>query len=361
VFSLALPPAPGKRDLLGRALYYGQLNQAFHEFQQAYGLTVVEMCAFLYDFAPRVVEEEEDDLPTPSKAWLLVGGAGGESDFEWLEAATEASAAHWQGNINTRRGDVLLMYIVSPHKRIHSIWRALTDGFVDPFFHYHSTVWICHPTKAMPVTFAEMKAHPLLSQHAAVKTHMQGPSGRPLTVEEYDAILEIMAAKGQDISALPRPQAIPLSPSIKLDDERDVEVQLIEPLLERLGYTPDDWVRQMTIRMGRGERNYPDYVFDAKQERGEESAQMILESKFRISGGKELREAYYQAKSYALRLEAQWLVIAARDGVWVYPRHRGSFSLNHYHFYDWLGLSHPDKLHQLVGQIGKGRISQARA
>jgi hypothetical protein len=110
----------------------------------------------------------------------------------------------------------------------------------------------------------------------------------------------------------------------------------------------------MPIRMGRGERIYPDYAFGATQTRGEESARMILEAKFRISGEKELQEAYYQAKSYALRLQAKRMVIAAREGVWVYPFHRGNFSLDHCHFYDWQALGHPDALHKLAGQIGKG-------
>ena len=136
------------------------------------------------------------------------------------------------------------MYIVSPHKYIHSIWRACSDGFIDPFFHYHSSIWISGRIKTQSVYFKELKQHPLLSQKPAVKGHFQGPNGKtPFTAEEYEVILEIMKNKGQDLSVLPK---IPWSkelPQVDLQDERDVELHLIEPFLKRLGYNESDWIR----------------------------------------------------------------------------------------------------------------------
>jgi hypothetical protein len=307
------------------------------------------MCAFLYDFAPRFLEEEDEVLPEPSKVWLVTGGTGGNGDFEWLETAVEDEGAvdFWQGNLDTRRGDILLMYCVSPYSYIHSIWRAITDGFVDPFFHYHSTVWIGHPIKTVPVTFKEMKAHPLLSQKGAIKAHLQGPSGKPFTLEEYEAILDIMKSKGQDVSALSRPRAVSFLTSTELTNERDVETELVEPLLLRLGYTPSDWLRQMPLRMGRGERIYPDYVFGADTARGEERAEMVLEAKFSIGSQRDLQEAYLQAVSYAYRLRAKKAVLASREGLWVFSQKRGSFALAQVTHYTWDALQHPDALHSL--------------
>ena len=60
---------------------------------------------------------------------------------------------------------------------------------------------------------------------------MKGPGSGAFTLEEYDAILGIMASKGQDISRLPKPQKLAFLPSTELVNERDVEVTLIEPLL----------------------------------------------------------------------------------------------------------------------------------
>src|ERR1017187_3073591 len=50
-FGIPLPSVPTKRDKEGRGLYYLSINQEWHEFRLRYGLSPVEMCAFLYDFA----------------------------------------------------------------------------------------------------------------------------------------------------------------------------------------------------------------------------------------------------------------------------------------------------------------------
>ncbi len=349
LFNLALPPVPSKKDIAGRGRYYAQLNTAFHEFRQGYGLSTVEMCAFLHDFAPRFLAEDYAELPEPSKVWLITGDTGDNGDFKWLEEAVEneTSLSHWQGNPDTRQGDVLLMYCVTPHSYIHSIWRAATNGFSDPFFYYQSTIWIEQPIKTAPVTFKEMKADPLLSQKGVIKAHLQGPSGKPFTTEEYDAVLAIMQRKGQDISQLPRPRTVLFLPATELTNERDVEVALVEPLLARLGYSEKDWLRQMPLRMGRGDRIYPDYVFGAQTTRGEERADMVLEAKFTISGERALRETYFQAVSYAYRLRARVVMLAAREGFWLFEQKRGSFSLEHFSSYSWDALQHPDTLFQL--------------
>lgn len=85
----------------------------------------------------------------------------------------------------------------------------------------------------------------------------------PSPSRSTDAVLAIMQRKGQDISQLPRPRTVPFLPATEIGNERDVEIALVEPLLSRLGYTEKDCLRQMPLRMGRGERIYPDYVFGA--------------------------------------------------------------------------------------------------
>lgn len=351
-FNIPLPPLPGKRDWTGRIRYYTEINQVLQEFRLIHELSPPEMCAFLYDFAPEYLRQTDTELPSPSKVWLITGGSGNNGDFEWLDQANPTSVSNWQGNIDTRRGDILLMYCVSPRSYIHSIWRATCDGFTDPFFFYHNTIWVGSPTKTTPVTFKEMKAHPLLSQKGAIKAHFQGPSGKPFTVEEYQAVLEIMAEKGQNISELPSIERTSFLPDTELTCERDVETKLIEPFLKKIGWQDSDWIRQMTIRMGRGERNYPDYAFNARTTRGEESASMIVESKFRILTRRELNEAYCQSKSYALRLQANIMIIAALEGIWVFGNQNG-FSFDEVSHWSWKQLEHPDTLHEVWKLAGK--------
>jgi hypothetical protein len=112
----------------------------------------------------------------------------------------------------------------------------------------------------------------------------------------------------------------------------------------------------MPIKMGRGERNYSDYAFGANPKRGEESAKMILESKFQLSTHREFTDAYYQAKSYALRLQAKMMVLASKEGMWVFPREKDTFDLNNNIHKNWNELNHPDIFHEILLKIGRRNI-----
>lgn len=355
LFNLALPPVPSKKDIAGRGRYYAQLNEAYYEFRQSYGLSTVEMCAFLYDFAPRFLMEKNNELPEPSKVWPIIAGVCDEHDFQWLADATEDSLSPWNGNPNIRYGDVLLIYCIRPHNALCYLARAITEGFADPFCSYYNVVWLGEVSPIPLITFKELAAHPQLAQSSVVKTRMQGPNSGSFTLGEYDAILSMMEAKGQNTTDLPRPKVVSYLGNTELVDERNVETALVEPLLLRLGYTESDWLRQMPLRMGRGERIYPDYVFGAQTARGEERADMVLESKFTIGSEKALRETYFQAVSYAYRLRAEVVMLAAREGFWLFGQKRGSFALERFDFYDWNDLQHPDTLFKLRKSLVKPR------
>lgn len=103
----------------------------------------------------------------------------------------------------------------------------------------------------------------------------------------------------------------------------------------------------MPVKMGRGERNYPDYCFGANPKRGEESAKMILELKFSIMTNKDLQEAYFQAKSYAVRLQASCFIIAAKEGIWIYKPKAGIYRVDDFQNYSWIQIEKPDDLHAL--------------
>jgi hypothetical protein len=354
-FGIPLPVVPGKFSKGERALYYLAVNETWLEFRSQHELSPAEMCAFLYDFALQFTTPlGAMDLPSPSKAWVITGGSW---DIELADNATEKTVAHWGGNSAVRRGDILVMYLVKPRSCFHSVWRACTDGFIDPFSHYHSNVWICDQIKTPPITYAELQQHPLLSQKPAVRAHFQGPSSKAsFLIEEYEAILKILKAKGQNISVLPKISGSDYKPATEVLNERDVELQLIEPFLKRLGYRGSDWIRQMPIKMGCGERNYPDYAFATKTKRGDESARMVLESKYQLSAQKEFAEAFYQTKSYALRLQSIIMAMASKEGIWVFPPENGSFEIKRYIHKNWGDLSHPDRFHNILIHIGRDSV-----
>jgi hypothetical protein len=274
-----------------------------------------------------------------------------------LPALPSCQRRLWGANVGVRRGDILVMYLVKPKSCIHSIWRACSDGFIDPFFHYHSIAWIAAPTKTVAVPLAALKTHPLLGQKGAIRANFQGPSSKaPLSFEEYQAILDLMVAHGQDRSKLPEIPAQPAQLAVDLKNERDVEIQLIEPLLAQLGYRDKDWDRQMPVRMGRGERNYPDYAIGVVLGRGNESACMIIESKFQLSSRRDFEEAFLQAKSYAVRLQCNVMPLAAREGIWIFEKHRDTFQIERYAYRSWGEMNHPDVFHAVLAAIGRQSI-----
>ena len=140
---------------------------------------------------------------------------------------------------------------------------------------------------------------------------------------------------------------------LELKRERDVEVNLIEPLFLKLKYQPNDYTRQMPVRMGRGERNFPDYCFGAVLTKGEEKAKMLVEAKYSIKNQKQLQEAYLQTKSYAYRLLAGSFVIASKEGIWVFTKDSKDFSLDKAISFTWDDTENPDVFKNLLKLIGK--------
>lgn len=353
-FSIALPEIPKKRNRRERTTYYLDICRALYDFRIYNELSPEELIAFVYDFAPNLLfNNNADDTPMaePSKVWYV---GGGKIDYDFLDNAETTDIHFWQANIDTRAGDIIIMYCWSPRSYIHSVWRAVNDGFIDPFFYYHSLTYISNPIKVPPITFHEIKSNPILAKSPIIKNNFQGVNGYPITQEEYCEMLRLWEEKGMDIDILPKMEVIKyLAEDIVLKDERDIEVHLIEPLLHKLKYKTTDWIRQMPIRMGRGERNYPDYCIGAVTTRGEESTKMLIEAKYSIKNRKLLMDAFFQAKSYAIRLQAEKFMIASKQGLWIYEKKGGKFNPDKILYFTWNELENADRLHELHKLVGK--------
>ena len=80
-FNITIPEVPKKMEWQGRATYYLDLCESLLEFRKVNAFTPAELCALLYDFAPSVLQELDDnELPNPSKVWF-VGGSKHDFDF----------------------------------------------------------------------------------------------------------------------------------------------------------------------------------------------------------------------------------------------------------------------------------------
>ena len=351
-FNIPIPEVPKRRDWKGRALYYIDLCDALFEFRKINGFTSGELCAFLYDFAPAVMKDLEDtEVPNPSKVWFVGGHKG---NFEELDVASDNTIYSWQGNVDAKRGDIVVMYCLTPRSYIHSIWRVIGDGFADPFFYYYSVMYITNPLKLDAcITINELKSNKIWANSPLIRKNLQGVNGAPIKYSEYIELLSMLKTKGQNIEVLPIIKPTNRFERDDFKDERDVEIRLIEPFLELINYKHTDWVRQMPVKMGRGERNYPDYCFGANTKRGDEMAKMIIESKYEIKTQKDLQEAYFQAKSYAIRLQSDKFVLASREGIWIYEPKNGNYKFDQYIHYNWVEIENPDVFHLLKLKIGK--------
>lgn len=349
-FMIPLPELPPKKDYRQRIHYYIMICQTLHEFRLFHGLSPAELCSFIYDFAPSCLDDKDvEELQKPTKVWWV---GGNKVDFDFLDNPDQNSM-RWQCNTDTRPGDIVVVYCLSPRSYIHSVWRSTCGGFIDPFFYYYAMTYISNPIHVPPVSHLELKENHIFSRNPLVRKNLQGLNGYGMSWEEYEELITIWKSKGFDTSNLPRIQRIKSIPNIVLKDERDVEIYLVEPLLKKLEYVPEDWIRQMPLKMGRGIRYYPDYCIMAHPERGEETARAILETKYTIKNKRELQDSYYQAKSYAIRLRSKCFAVTAREGIWLFQLQKDTFEFDRHIYYTWDDLDNPDKFHIMLVQFGK--------
>ncbi len=327
-FEIAMPDPPGENSWEKRARYYLDLNDALLEFGARFDLSPMQVAAFLDDFGgDHLVSMNDETLPSPRMAWWQHAGVAGDGvDFEELDEATEESSMFWQGNDQARRGDLAVMWCLSPRSCVHSIWRIRTNGHFDPFSYFSRVVDIGHPVVGLPkLTFADLAADPAFAKWPAVRAHFQGASGRALPPEIYAALVDMYARRKVDITKIPSLERLSIPAGIELEVERDVEERLLEPLLLDLGYTAKSWRRQLPVRMGRGERNYPDYAIGVRGKRGDERCAVVAEAKLALGTDRDIEDAFRQARSYALRLEAKAVVLVAREGLWISERQTRGF------------------------------------
>ena len=332
-FNIELPLIPLRKEKLKRISYYYDFCKILLNYGKINNLNSSELCAFLYDFAPKYNGNESVEyLPEPSNIWLC-GGA--KDDYPYLLKAENSSKYIWQGNEDTRKGDIIVMYCLSPQSNIEFVCRAINDGIRDPFFHYYGSINLGQIQHVKPIHISEIKSDEYLKNLPIVRKNFQGVNGTRINNEDYKRILHLLEEKGEDISKLPKLSSVDFKPNDFCKNEREVEISIVEPFLLNLNYSEDDWVRQLSVRMGRGERNYPDYVFFAETKKGYEKGKMLLETKFFIKNNKELEDTFQQAHSYALRLKSEKLVICDKDIIMIYERHNDSFDRTKYLKFNW--------------------------
>lgn len=342
MFEIDLPPIPQKSDYKARCMYYWSLCEVFYQFRIENKLSPAELCAFLYDFAPNFISKDKAEIPQPTQAWCI----GGLIDKNELFRTT-----FWQANPETKKGDILIHYETSPVSAITCLWIAQTDGVIDPFFHYYGNVYMANQIEIPHITFQELQSDEYFSQHPLIRKKFQGVNGWPMSSEDYTELLRMIKVKGFDIDALPRLYAPSLPKNISIIHERDVETQLLEPLLNSMEwYENKDFIRQLPIHAGRGHRIFPDYALHYINKPNEEKAKVLIEAKLYMKNNQEIEEAFLQARSYAQLLESSVIVLCDKQCLIVYEK-KQSFDRDRYTKYYWGELENPDRFNELKKEL----------
>lgn len=343
IFEIELPNMPKKADYKARCIYYWQLCKVFYWFRVENDLNPAELCAFLYDFAPNNIIKQETDIPEPAQAWFIGGYT--EKNERGL------NFTFWQANLDTKKGDILVHYEKTPVSAITSLWIAQTDGVIDPLFRYYSNTYIGNKIEIPNITLKELQSDKYFSKHPLIRKKFQGVNGWSMSSEDYSELLRMIKEKGFDTSTLPKLYAPALPKNVSITNERDVEVQLIEYYLNKMGWHENkDFIRQLPIHAGRGHRVFPDYSLHYDNKPNEERAKVLIEAKYYMKNNQEIEAAFLQARSYALLLNSSVIVLCDKQCLIAYQKGKG-FDRDRYKKYYWGELENSDLFNELKNKL----------
>lgn len=359
VLEIQMPKLPAKTDKRGRLLLYNELSDNIIRYAKENNLTPEETCACIYDFAFMLLDENkmQIELPEPTNIWLT---GGSREDYKiFLEKPLEGATSVWTCNENTRRGDIIIMYVLFPYSCVQSVWRAEIDGVYTPFNYYNSRTRATNGIVVPHITLNELKSDPYFSKLPLTRKNFQGVNGVQFSATDYKQLQRLLKEKGFDVSVLPQLYNPDLKFLGQLKTEKEVEENLLIPILKKLGYLETDWSRQLSQKAGRNEKAIPDFVFLPKGENHFQNAPMVIEAKFNMSSTIERTKSYNQALSYARLMKSSTFGICDKDRLIIFKEKNGHFDrFNPVFEKHWQSINDAETFRLLKLLIGKEVINQ---
>ena len=316
---IELPVLPHTNHYREYLMYYYDVCEAIDAWAAEHNINDAEMCACLYDYAPKLIGKEENaaGLPKPTNIWFV--GAD-KDDFDTIDNISDSTPHLWQCSERVLRGDIVAVYCRTPRSYIHSIWRAACDGMFNPFDNYTTRTLLVNGIRIPEISHKELREHPYFSNVPIVRKNLQGIGRTELTATDYDELLKWIGEKGGDVDALPKlyDGSRQVRSDIKL--EKDVEEKILIPVLEELGYVKGDWVRQLKYKKGRGTSEIPDFVLLPEGEELHVHSPLMIEVKLHMKTSKERAENFSQAYSYARTVYAKYLGICDKIRLVLFER-----------------------------------------
>ena len=310
-FDIELPKLPKKSDYGARLKYYVELCDTLHSFGKTNNLSLFELYAFLYDFAPNYIGGLSSyiitELPKPKGAYFI----GGTKKDMFLSENTDRITI-WQCSPETKVGDMIVMYLRSPVSAVDSVWRSCSVGFIDPFFYYYRCTYICFPLKLKQVNIDQMRSDKIIGSMPIVRKNMQGVNGVELRPSEYNYLLELGKSDAVQL------EYSPVNSDREYSTEKEVEENVVKPLLEKIGYNDNDYIQQLYLEIGNHNHALiPDFVLLPEIKGNCKSAFAVVEAKRSITTTKALNDAKSQVRSYAKLLGTKFSAIVSQEKIWV--------------------------------------------
>lgn len=346
-FDIFLPPPPTQKKYKERFNYYYDICEAMYLFRKEHNFTFEEFFVFMYGFSGNTLQIITHEIPDPTGIWI---SAGSPEDLKGIKQ-DPVSSKRWAANIKAKPGDLQLLYIWSPVSSIVGFCTVVSPGYYNPFDYWcHRAIVQDFQLFDTPISFHTLKTDPTWKEKHIVKMNMQGTKDQSVSYKEYTQLKTLLAKS----DSLPKIKKIQLViGKEKVLNEKDVEIKLLEPLLSKLGFHGTDYVRQLPLRMGRGERVYPDYALLAnKQKKGEETAKFLWEAKYKIPNEEILHDSFLQAKSYAKRLSSKGFGLISCEGVWLFLE-ADNFNFSKSYFYTWNDVKKIDKFNELKDKCSR--------
>jgi hypothetical protein len=304
------------------------INNAAIDYCEQNKLEPWQFWALIYDLGPRLLPKP-GPYPTdvPPRVWIVATNDS-LGEFAQIDKHGSEYIGTWAINKRARRGDIALMYCVTPRSAIVSVYRVAGDAHYDPFGGWNGYRGEVTDKIAIPwIRFSEMKDDLILKEWGLVKSQFQGLLHHEVPQEIWQRFCELAGMKDSDSAERLQQYATAAEGArmIKVANEKwseaEVEERLVIPLLQELGWTLEktlDRQVEMSVKIGSGmpRKVKADFV-GYRAALGSDSL-LVVETKRRIRNQKDLSDAVEQAESYASKLRCTRFAVAAPEGLWVY-------------------------------------------
>lgn len=333
-YNIVVDDMPSKFNYLKRCQYYFEICEALYKFfedNKSLNLKPEEKNAFLYGLSYEVSKKDLTNYPNASPRVWFIGG--------WFKPGEpQQGRIHWECNSQTREGDILLFYETSSsinkdhRSKLTSIWRADSDGVVDPFFYFYETAYIDKKIEVPNVSLDKLYNDPIVGNVGIVRKKFNGVCGYEVKPSEYKAVLELIkqADPTYDISQLPEyPEQAPFK-DCKINVEADVENNYIIEMLKRMGLGEESdpnkkFLRQVPLQLGRVKKEAGGITDFSLFPFGEDKkyADVLIETKHgrrELKNEADVKVAFKQAESYAAHQYAGLLMLIDENKIRLYTR-----------------------------------------